>query len=84
MSTDFMIMDEAQRLKNWNTQVAQAMRRIHADYMVVLSGTPLENKLQELYSIVQIVNPFYLVLCMSSSLTQPFCLHPDKSLDIRT
>ena len=60
MSTDFMIMDEAQRLKNWNTQVAQAMRRIHADYMVVLSGTPLENKLQELYSIVQIVNPFLL------------------------
>lgn len=60
MSTDFMIMDEAQRLKNWNTQVAQAMRRIHADYMVVLSGTPLENKLQELYSIVQIVNPFVL------------------------
>lgn len=60
MSTDFMIMDEAQRLKNWNTQVAQALRRIHADYMVVLSGTPLENKLQELYSIVQIVNPFLL------------------------
>lgn len=60
MSTDFMMMDEAQRLKNWNTQIAQAMRRIHADYMVVLSGTPLENKLQELYSIVQIVNPFLL------------------------
>ena len=60
MNTDLMIIDEAQRLKNWNTQVAQAIRRIHADYMVVLSGTPLENKLQELYSIVQLVNPFVL------------------------
>ena len=56
MNTDLMIIDEAQRLKNWNTQIAQAIRRIHADYMVVLSGTPLENKLQELYSIVQLVN----------------------------
>lgn len=60
MNTDLMIIDEAQRLKNWNTQIAQAIRRIHADYMVVLSGTPLENKLQELYSIVQLVNPFVL------------------------
>lgn len=60
MNVDFMIMDEAQRLKNWNTQIAKAMRRVSSDYMVVLSGTPLENKLQELYSIVQLVNPYAL------------------------
>lgn len=60
MHVDFLVMDEAQRLKNWNTQIAQAMRRIHSDYMTVLSGTPLENKLQELYAIVQLVNPYVL------------------------
>lgn len=60
MFTDLLIMDEAQRLKNWNTQIARAMRRIDSDYRVVLSGTPLENKLQELYSIVQLVNPYVL------------------------
>ena len=60
LNTDLLIMDEAQRLKNWNTQIAREMRRIQAGYMVVLSGTPLENKLQELYSIVQLVNPYCL------------------------
>ncbi len=42
LHTDMLIMDEVQRLKNWNTQIAQAARRIDSDYAVVLSGTPLE------------------------------------------
>ena len=58
--TDLLIMDEAQRLKNWNTQISKAMRHIESDYTVVLSGTPLENKLQELYSIVQFVDQYRL------------------------
>ena len=53
-------MDEVQRLKNWNTQIAQSARRIEADYKIVLSGTPLENKLEELYSIVELVDPYAL------------------------
>lgn len=60
LRTDLLIMDEAQRLKNWNTQIAKAARRIESDYTVVLSGTPLENKLQELYSIVQFVDQYRL------------------------
>lgn len=57
---DMLIMDEAQRLKNWNTQIAQAVRRIESDYTVILSGTPLENKLEELYSVVQNVDQYCL------------------------
>lgn len=57
---DFMIMDEVQRLKNWNTQISQAARRVDADYAVVLSGTPLENKIEELYSVVQFVDQYAL------------------------
>ena len=60
LHTDLLIMDEAQRLKNWNTQISKAMRHIESDYTVVLSGTPLENKLQELYSIVQFVDQYCL------------------------
>ena len=60
LQTDFLIMDEVQRLKNWNTKIAKAARRIKADYAVVLSGTPLENKLEELYSVVQFVDQYCL------------------------
>jgi len=60
LSTDLLIMDEAQRLKNWNTQIAKAAKRIKSQYTVVLSGTPLENKIEELYAIAQYVNPYCL------------------------
>lgn len=58
--TDFLIMDEVQRLKNWNTQIAKTARRIESEYAVLLSGTPLENKLEELYSITQFVDQYCL------------------------
>ena len=60
LQTDMLIMDEVQRLKNWNTQISMAARKIKSDYSVILSGTPLENKLDELYSIVEFVDNFRL------------------------
>lgn len=57
---DMLIMDEVQRLKNWNTQISQAARKIESEYAVVLSGTPLENKLEELYSVMQFVDQYAL------------------------
>ena len=60
LSVDMVIMDEVQRLKNWDTQIARSARRVRADYSMILSGTPLENKLEELYSIVQLVDQFCL------------------------
>ena len=60
IATDLLIMDEVQRLKNWHTQLAQAVRRIDSHYSVLLSGTPLENKLDELVSIVQLADPYCL------------------------
>ena len=49
-------MDEVQRLKNWNTQIFAA-RRIKSQYSVIL---PLENKLEELYSVMEFVDQFCL------------------------
>jgi superfamily II DNA or RNA helicase len=60
MDCDMLIMDEVQRLKNWNTQIAKGARLINTNYAVVLSGTPLENKLEELYSVMQFVDQFCL------------------------
>lgn len=65
LHTDMVILDEVQRLKNWQTQIAIVARRIDARYMVALSGTPLENKLEELFSVMELVDqyclgPYYL------------------------
>ena len=57
---DLVILDEAQRIKNWKTKIASAVKKIQSTYCVVLTGTPLENKLEELYSIVQFIDPFCL------------------------
>lgn len=64
LSTDLLIMDEVQRLKNWSTQIARSARKIESRYRVILSGTPLENKLEELYSVMELADqhllaPFY-------------------------
>ena len=60
LECDMLIMDEVQRLKNWNTQISKAARRIVSNYSVILSGTPLENKLEELYSIVEFADQYAL------------------------
>lgn len=57
---DLVILDEAQRIKNWKTRTAQSVKRIESEYAFVLTGTPLENRLEELYSIVEFVDRFRL------------------------
>ena len=53
---DLVILDEAQRIKNWNTRAARSVKKIIAPYAIVLTGTPLENRLEELVSIVEFVD----------------------------
>ncbi len=57
---DVIILDEAQRIKNWQTRRANAVKQLQSDYAIVLTGTPLENRLEELYSIMQFVDRFHL------------------------
>lgn len=56
--TDVLIMDEIQRLKNWNTIISRAARKVQSRYSILLSGTPLENKLEELYSTMELADQF--------------------------
>lgn len=53
---DVIVLDEAQRIKNWESKTSRAVKKLHSRYAMVLTGTPLENKLEELYSIVQFVD----------------------------
>jgi hypothetical protein len=54
---DVVILDEAQRIKNWNTQTAQAVKRLRSRYAFVLTGTPIENRIDELHSIMGFLDP---------------------------
>jgi len=55
-----VVLDEAQNIKNASTKQSQAVRRIKAGYRVALTGTPVENRLSELWSIMEFLNPGYL------------------------
>jgi superfamily II DNA or RNA helicase len=57
---DLVILDEAQRIKNWKTRTARSVKRIPSEHAIVLTGTPLENRLEELHSIVEFVDRFRL------------------------
>ncbi len=54
---DVVVLDEAQRIKNWNTQTAQAIKRLKSRYAFILTGTPIENRIDELYSLMDFLEP---------------------------
>lgn len=56
----FIIADEAQYLKNSNTQNAKSIKELNAETRFALTGTPIENSLAELWSIFDFVMPGYL------------------------
>jgi superfamily II DNA or RNA helicase len=60
LKPDVVILDEAQRIKNWNTKTAQAVKRLQSRYAFVLTGTPIENRIDELYSLMDFLNPALL------------------------
>ena len=57
LSFDYLILDEAQVMKNDQTKIAQHLRKFEVKNTFALSGTPIENHLGELWSIFQIVLP---------------------------
>jgi len=57
---DVVILDEAQRIKNWNTRTALTIKRLRSRYAFVLTGTPIENRIDELRSLVDFLDPAIL------------------------
>ena len=59
-SFSVVILDEAQFIKNPDAQITQSVKQLQADQHLALTGTPLENRLLDLWSIVDFVQPGYL------------------------
>jgi superfamily II DNA or RNA helicase len=57
LAPDIVVLDEAQRIKNWRTKTARKVKALRSPYAFVLTGTPVENRIDELYSIVQYLDP---------------------------
>ena len=55
-----LILDEAQNIKNAGAKQSKAVRELDAEFRLALTGTPVENRLSELWSILDFLNPGYL------------------------
>jgi superfamily II DNA or RNA helicase/predicted nucleic acid-binding Zn finger protein len=53
---DLIVLDEGQRIKNWFAKTSRTIKALRSPYALVLSGTPLENRLEELYSVVEFID----------------------------
>lgn len=53
---DLIILDEAQRIKNWQTRTAKTVKQLQSTFAIVLTGTPLENRIEELHSLMEFVD----------------------------
>ncbi len=53
---DLIILDEGQRIKNWEAKTSNVIKSLKSPFALVLSGTPLENRLDDLYSVVQFID----------------------------
>jgi ERCC4-related helicase len=53
---DLIILDEGQRIKNWEAKTSRIVKGLKSRFALVLSGTPLENRLDELFSVVEFID----------------------------
>lgn len=56
----FLVLDEGHLIKNTRTKKFQAIRRLHSQHRFILTGTPIQNKLLELWGIFDFLMPGYL------------------------
>jgi SNF2 family DNA or RNA helicase len=74
---DYCILDEGQMIKNASSQSAKATRLLKATHRLVLSGTPIENHLGELWSLLEFLNPGMLGSATVFKLSGPGARNPD-------
>ncbi|MEJ7768935.1 MAG: DEAD/DEAH box helicase, partial [Chitinophagaceae bacterium] len=76
---DLVILDEAQKIKNFTTITAQNIKMLKKKHSLVITGTPIENRISDLYSIVQFVDPTFLAPLWEFSYQH--CFFDEKNLD---
>ncbi|WP_437926078.1 SNF2-related protein [Sorangium sp. So ce291] len=60
LEADVLVLDEAQRAKNFRTKTAATLRALPSRFLFILTGTPVENRLDDLYALLQLVDPALL------------------------
>ena len=53
---DLIILDEAQRIKNWEAKTTTVIKSLRSKYALVLTGTPIENRIDDLYSVIEFID----------------------------
>jgi superfamily II DNA or RNA helicase len=53
---DLIILDEGQRIKNWAAKTSMVVKSLRSPFALVLTGTPLENRLDELFSVIEFID----------------------------
>jgi SNF2 family DNA or RNA helicase len=77
---DYVILDEAQAIKNANTESAKAARLLRGNHRLAMSGTPIENHLGELWSLFQFLNPGLLGAASVFKLNTSTARNPDEQV----
>ncbi len=81
----YIILDESQNIKNSTSQTAQAVKQLQASHKLALSGTPIENKLEELWSVFDFLMPGFLFSMgdFNSHYVNPIMERQDKIVEKR-
>ena len=81
----YVILDESQNIKNATSQTAQAVKQLTSQHKLALSGTPIENKLEELWSVFDFLMPGFLFTMadINSRYVNPIMEHQDKVVEKR-
>lgn len=81
----YIILDESQNIKNAMSQTAQAVKQLQANHKLALSGTPIENKLEELWSVFDFLMPGFLlsVAEFNTRYVNPIMERQDKTVEKR-
>ncbi|MBR6098891.1 SNF2 helicase associated domain-containing protein [bacterium] len=81
----YIILDESQNIKNAMSQTAQAVKRLHGTHKLALSGTPIENKLEELWSVFDFLMPGFLLSAaeFNARYVNPIMERQDKTVEKR-
>lgn len=76
---DFIILDEAQRIKNYETVTARSIKSLEKKHALVITGTPIENKLIDLFSIMDFLDPHFLAPLWEFSYQHCYFDHDQKN-----
>jgi SNF2 family DNA or RNA helicase len=69
----FLVVDEAHRLKNKHSRLLNELKMIRFDHVVLLTGTPLQNNTEELWTLLNFIDPAkfeYVTLLLSLSISR--------------